>query len=76
MRLRPLRHCHRRIERIDRERRFDAGRTSLNWLQDATHWRFAADSGRLTSKPDCDLKAVGMIIWQGGNRSDRAPHRT
>src|ERR1700674_4239326 len=25
---------------------------------------------------DCDLKAVGMIVWQGGNRSDCASHRT
>ena len=33
-------------------------------------------SGRVFGKPDCDLKAVGMIVWQGGNRSDRAPHRT
>jgi Bacterial regulatory proteins, gntR family len=24
----------------------------------------------------CDLKAVGMIVWQGGNRSDCASHRT
>ena len=30
----------------------------------------------LTGKPDCDLKAVGMIVWQGGNRSDCASHRT
>src|SRR5262249_16617392 len=32
--------------------------------------------GRVTSKPDCDLKAVGMIVWPGGNRSDCASHRT
>jgi len=31
---------------------------------------------RITGKSDCDLKAVGMIVWQGGNRSDRASHRT
>jgi hypothetical protein len=34
------------------------------------------DSGQLVGKPDCDLKAVGMIVWQGGNRSDCASHRT
>jgi hypothetical protein len=31
---------------------------------------------RVVGNPDCDLKAVGMIVWQGGNRSDRASHRT
>jgi len=31
---------------------------------------------RLVGKPDCDLKAVGMIVWQRRNRSDRASHRT
>ena len=33
-------------------------------------------SEQLTGKPDCDLKAVGMIVRQGGNGSDRASHRT
>jgi hypothetical protein len=26
----------------------------------------------MTGKPDCDLKAVGMIVWQGGKRSKLA----
>jgi hypothetical protein len=30
----------------------------------------------MTGYSDCDLKAVGMIVWQGGNRSDCASHRT
>jgi len=30
----------------------------------------------LTGTSDCDLKAVGMIVWRGGNWSDCAPHRT
>jgi hypothetical protein len=25
------------------------------------------DRGRMTGNSDCDLKAVGMIVWQGGN---------
>ena len=28
--------------------------------------RTKGDCARVTSKPDCGLKAVGMIVWQGG----------
>jgi hypothetical protein len=27
----------------------------------------------MTGKPDCDLKAPGMIVWQAGNRSGFFP---
>jgi hypothetical protein len=40
------------------------------------HSTLLAGYGGIVGYSGCDLKAVGMIVWQGGNRSDRASHRT